>query len=217
LKPTLKTLLAAFLCGLCAQAAAEIWGFVDENGVAHLASYQVDHRYYLFRKSPPRAEPEAPAAEAAVPAEPPNPASAALRRKYAPLVAAVAREFGLDAALLHAVIAVESAYNANARSHKGAVGLMQLMPGTAERYAVKNIWDPRENLRGGARYLRDLLALFNHDLALALAAYNAGEGAVAKAGNRIPPYAETLNYVPRVLAHYEYYRLRPPPAGASGS
>jgi soluble lytic murein transglycosylase-like protein len=128
-----------------------------------------------------------------------NPAD---RKHYTPLVSAVARELELDPALLHAVITVESGYNPRARSPKGAIGLMQLMPDTARRYDVADIWDPRDNLRGGARYLRDLLALFNNNLSLALAAYNAGEGAVAQHGNKIPPFAETLSYVPRVLQQY---------------
>jgi soluble lytic murein transglycosylase-like protein len=79
---------------------------------------------------------------------------------------------------------------------------MQLMPGTAERYGVSDAYDPRQNLRGGARYLKDLLALFKYDLKLALAAYNAGEGAVKKYGNEIPPYPETQNYVKKVMGHY---------------
>jgi len=128
-----------------------------------------------------------------------NPAD---RKHYTPLISAVAKEHKLDPALLHAVITVESGYNAKARSPKGAIGLMQLMPDTARRYEVADIWDPRDNLRGGARYLRDLLAAFNNNLSLALAAYNAGEGAVAHYGNKIPPFAETLAYVPRVLQQY---------------
>jgi soluble lytic murein transglycosylase-like protein len=83
---------------------------------------------------------------------------------------------------------------------------MQLMPATALRYGVTDVWNPLENLRGGARYLRDLLALFNDNLNLALAAYNAGEGAVIGSGHKIPPYPETRSYVPRVLQHYEHYR-----------
>lgn len=207
MKPALRALIALLLCGPAAPAGADIWGFVDEHGVAHLARYQVDPRYYLFRKEPPAAE-----EIAAMPAPnlPPPVVNPALRRQFAALVAAIALENGLDAALLHAVITVESAYNPNARSPKGAAGLMQLMPDTAARYAVKDIWNPRDNLRGGARYLRDLLALFGNDLALALAAYNAGEGAVIGAGKRVPAFAETLDYVPRVLAHYEHYRARPP-------
>jgi len=201
------TSLAAAIFALAGPAAADIWGFVDERGVAHTASYQVHERYYLFKKEPP-ASAEAPAAtpELSAPAGPDGMVNVAQRRQLAPLVGAIAKEHGLDAALLHAVITVESGYNAHALSPKGAAGLMQLMPDTAQRYAVKNIWDPRENLRGGARYLRDLIAMFRADLSLALAAYNAGEAAVVQAGNRVPPYPETRSYVPKVLAHYDSYR-----------
>jgi soluble lytic murein transglycosylase-like protein len=204
---SLITCLAAALT-VAAPAAADIWGFVDERGAAHIASYQVDERYYLFKKeAPPASEtlPEHPDL-AGLPAVSDGRINLEQRRQLAPLVGAVAKEHGLDAALLHAVITVESGYNARALSPKGAVGLMQLMPDTAERYAVRNIWDPRDNLRGGARYLRDLIALFKDDLPLALAAYNAGEAAVIQAGNKVPPYPETRSYVPRVLAHYARYR-----------
>jgi soluble lytic murein transglycosylase-like protein len=183
-------------------ARADIYGFIDENGVPRLANAPLDERYYLFKKE---TRPAAPAGEAAAPPAAPrrgayiNPAD---RKYYTPLISAVAKAHELDPALLHAVITVESGYNPKARSPKGAAGLMQLMPDTAKRYAVANIWDPRENVSGGARYLRDLLALFNNDLALALAAYNAGEGAVTQHGNKIPPFAETVAYVPRVLQQY---------------
>jgi len=190
---------------LAAPAAADIWGFVDEHGVAHVSTYQVDERYYLFKKG---AAPPAGTEINALPAVTDGKIDVAQRKQLAPLVGVVAREHGLDAALLHAVITVESGYNTRALSPKGAAGLMQLMPDTAERYAVRNVWDPRENLRGGARYLRDLIALFGSDLPLALAAYNAGEGAVQQAGNKMPPYAETRSYVPRVLAHYARYRAQ---------
>jgi soluble lytic murein transglycosylase-like protein len=123
---------------------------------------------------------------------------------YAPLVEEVARETRLDPGLLHAVIATESAYNPVARSPKGAQGLMQLMPATARRYGVVNAYEPRHNILGGARYLADLLVLFDQDVQLALAAYNAGEQAVLRHGRRIPPYRETGAYVPRVL---DYYRV----------
>ncbi len=101
--------------------------------------------------------------------------------------------------LLHAVIRAESAYNPSAVSSAGAIGLMQLMPGTAERYHVPDIWDPAANLDGGAAYLRDLLDLFDKDLRLALAGYNAGENAVIRHGRNIPPYPETQTYVRKVL------------------
>jgi len=130
---------------------------------------------------------------------------AGTRSRYAVHVHAAARETALDPALIHAVISAESGYNASARSPAGAVGLMQLMPHTALRYRVNDRLDPAANIRGGTRYLRDLLTLFDNDLTLALAAYNAGENAVAKYGNRIPPYRETVAYVPRVLAYYRKY------------
>jgi soluble lytic murein transglycosylase-like protein len=100
------------------------------------------------------------------------------------------------------VVQAESAYNSKAVSTAGAMGLMQLMPATAERYGVADVWDPRQNLNGGARYLRDLLDMFKNNLKLALAAYNAGESAVMKYGNRIPPYPETQNYVRKVIDFY---------------
>lgn len=124
---------------------------------------------------------------------------------YGPLVEAAARETRLDPGLLHAVIATESAYNPAARSPKGAQGLMQLMPATARRYGVANAYEPRHNILGGARYLADLLALFDQDVQLALAAYNAGEQAVLRHGRRIPPYRETSAYVPRVLDYYRAF------------
>lgn len=124
---------------------------------------------------------------------------------YAPLVEEAARQSRIDPRLLHAVIATESGYNPVARSAKGAQGLMQLMPATARRYGVTNAFEPRHNIQGGARYLADLLTLFDQDVRLALAAYNAGEGAVLKHGRRIPPYRETSAYVPRVLDYYRAF------------
>jgi soluble lytic murein transglycosylase-like protein len=123
----------------------------------------------------------------------------ARRAHYARIIEAAAREHSLHPELLHAVVRTESAYNPSAVSSAGAVGLMQLMPGTASRYGVQDSYDPVQNVRGGARYLRDLLNLFEHDLRLALAAYNAGEGAVMRHGNQIPPYPETQRYVRKVL------------------
>lgn len=118
------------------------------------------------------------------------------------LIADVADRYQLDEKLLHAVIQTESAYNANAVSPAGAVGLMQLMPDTAERYGVEDRNDPVQNIQGGARYLRDLLDMFHPNIDLAIAAYNAGENAVVKYNYTIPPYQETQNYVRQVLARY---------------
>ena len=124
------------------------------------------------------------------------------RKAYAPLISRIAREQRLHPELLHAVVRVESAYDPRAVSSKGAVGLMQLMPATAERFGVSDREDPQQSLTGGASYLRELLALFDDDLTLALAAYNAGENAVIRNGNAVPPYPETQNYVRKVTSLY---------------
>ncbi len=124
-------------------------------------------------------------------------------RKYTPLIDATARRIGLDRNLLHAVILAESAYDPKALSPAGAAGLMQLMPATAERFGVSDRYDAVQNLRGGATYLRHLLELFDYNMRLALAAYNAGENAVMRYGHKIPPYRETQNYVRKVIAFYE--------------
>ena len=127
------------------------------------------------------------------------------RRKLTPLIRQQAEKHKVDSALVMAVIHAESAYDQDALSRAGAVGLMQLMPKTAERFGVTNRNNPAQNISGGTRYLRHLLELFKFDIKLALAAYNAGESAVAKYGNKIPPYPETQTYVKRVIKHHQYY------------
>jgi soluble lytic murein transglycosylase-like protein len=124
-------------------------------------------------------------------------------RDVARIVDAVAPTVGLEPALLLAVIAAESGFRAKAVSPKGAQGLMQLMPATARRLGVRDPFDPEQNVRAGARYLRDLLRLFDDDLRLALAAYNAGEDAVLRHGRAVPPFPETRRYVTRVLSRYD--------------
>ena len=121
---------------------------------------------------------------------------------YAKVVAAAAKANDLPEALLHAVIQAESRYDPNARSASGAVGLMQLMPDTAKELGVKNALDPASNVQGGARYLKRMLTLFDNDITLAVAAYNAGPDAVMRRGRVVPPYAETQRYVPKVLRQY---------------
>ena len=124
------------------------------------------------------------------------------QRPYAELIETAAAANDLPPGLLHALIQVESGYDARARSIKGAAGLMQLMPDTARQMGVGDVWDPAANIRGGARYLKQLLQRFDNDLALAVAAYNAGPEAVSKAG-KVPAYAETQRYVPNVLESYK--------------
>lgn len=185
-----------FLAGVAAAAlapaagAASLYGFEDAEGVAHFGDAPSDRRYRLILRD------TAPG-NRAQPAGRPGPKPAHLT----PLIGEAARHARLDPALIEAVVRVESGFDAAARSPKGAQGLMQLMPATARRYGVHDPYDPAQNLLGGARYLRDLLDRFA-TLPLALAAYNAGEGAVERHGNAIPPYAETVAYVPRVLGHY---------------
>ncbi|HEX4984894.1 MAG TPA: lytic transglycosylase domain-containing protein [Burkholderiales bacterium] len=192
-------LVSALSAGI---AHADIYRYVDADGAVHFTNVPQDSRYKIYLKEKKKA---------------PDPVTNTLaseirhydekdRARYARTIQEVARATRLEPALIHAVISAESGYNPFARSRKGAAGLMQLMPETARRYGVTNRLDPAQNIRGGARYLRDLIRMFNNDLQLAIAAYNAGENAVVRAGNRIPPYAETMTYVPRVMTYYRKYR-----------
>ncbi|HEX9962021.1 MAG TPA: lytic transglycosylase domain-containing protein [Pyrinomonadaceae bacterium] len=113
----------------------------------------------------------------------------------------------IDPLLIFAQMSQESSFRKKATSHKGASGLMQLMPATAIRWGVKNIYNPKQNIEAGVKYMRWLLNEFGGDLKLALAAYNAGEGAVKKHGNQIPPYSETRSYVARITAHYDKIKM----------
>lgn len=127
------------------------------------------------------------------------------RSDYDKLIVRTAKKLGLEAALLKAIIHIESAFNPAAVSPKGAGGLMQLMPTTAARYGVTDRFNPGQSLQGGGTYMRDLLLLFDQDIELALAAYNAGENAVEKYQG-IPPYQETRQYVKRVIKMRDQYR-----------
>jgi len=125
------------------------------------------------------------------------------KKKYAPIIARAAAKYQIDERLLHAVIQTESAYDVKAISSAGAVGLMQLMPATAKRYGVNNRKNATQNIDGGAHYIKDLKKMFNSNLKLVLASYNAGEGAVKKYKNTIPPYPETRDYVRKVMGLYK--------------
>lgn len=129
--------------------------------------------------------------------------SGANKKRFAELIQQASFRHQVDAKLVHAVIQTESAYNSSAQSPAGAVGLMQLMPDTARRFGVTDRNDPDQNVDGGTRYLKYLINMFNPNLELAVAAYNAGENAVIKYNNSIPPYPETQNYVKQVLALYK--------------
>ena len=254
-----KSMFGLMLSFLSFSAQADLWAYVDEQGITHFAASQMDERYRLFykgndlarldflggfkggRSAPPSAQPEG---------EPP----AALPKRFANLDAsksyqsvqqhlrAAAQSHQLDVELLKAVVAAESGFDADAVSPKGAVGLMQLMPATAQRYGVvadkvpgrdrrgqpvparsvaDKLTDPRTNVNAGARYLADLLKLFKGQLDLALAAYNAGEGAVQRAGNQIPNYRETQAYVKTVMGLYAAFKpsvlSRPKATGPSAA
>jgi len=194
----LSVVTAVLSFGLCVlhPAVANIYAYTANDGTVNLSNVPADDRYAILIPA---------TVERAVAAGNP-PLSIARKVDYDKVVEAVARTYGLESALLHAVISVESRYRPDAVSRKGAAGLMQLMPVITRHYGVADPFDPVQNLHGGARYLRYLLTAYNNDVSLALAAYNAGETAVAKYGNQIPPYRETVKYVPRVLGFYRKYR-----------
>lgn len=229
-----------------APASADIWGYVDADRVPHFAASRLDERYELFlqdkvepyrlTQAPRTAQDESPG-WAAAPALASTAGAGFISPRMAdffersphykavsPLLREASTIHGIDYSLLKALIATESGFNPLAVSPKGAVGLMQLIPPTAERYGVtagkgmtveKKLTDPKTNIKAGTRYLAYLINLFPGRLELALAAYNAGEGAVQRAGNKIPNYPETQNYVKTVMQLYN--GLTPPglkaPAG----
>ena len=190
-------------------ALADIFSYKDERGVVHFTNINPnDKRWKMIRKE----EGSTPSNGAPIVggnrvANLFMPASADILR-YSSIIEAASRTHGVDAALVHAVITAESGYNARALSRAGAQGLMQLMPDTARRYGVQNSWDPAQNIDGGVKYLKDLIQMFEGNLELAVAAYNAGENAVIRYGRKIPPYAETVHYVPKVLGFYKKFQTR---------
>lgn len=195
----LLLLLLAVSAGI---AQADIYRYVDADGAVQFTNVPHDSRYKVYLKEK-RKKPDPIAQTLASELRYYN---VEARSRYARHIHEAAMFTKLEPALIHAVISAESGYNPLARSRAGAAGLMQLMPDTAKRYGVKNRLDPVQSIHGGARYLRDLVRLFNNDLQLAVAAYNAGENAVVRHGNRIPPYSETMTYVPRVMSYYKKYR-----------
>jgi len=177
-------------------ARANVYSFTDTDGIAHFSNVPIDSRYQLLITSD---------TDAAAPATAKGPAIDWLARsaQFDSLISGAAKAATIQAALVRAVIVVESGFNPRAVSKKGAIGLMQLQPAPAKRYGVKNIYDPEQNVRAGAHYLSDLLARFDSNLELALAAYNAGEEAVERYGRHVPPFRETMNYVPSVMRVYQ--------------
>ncbi len=213
--------VAILIAGMCAAAPAAVAGqrvIFDDGRALAVRSWQVESGEAVLeleeggtlRVPAARIAGEEAVADALVPdrpADPAGPLAAEIREAgrwrelagaYADLIETAARRNGIDPALLTAVVKVESNFNAFAVSYRGACGLGQLIPATAKRFETKDVFDPAQNLEGSARYLRFLLERFGGRTDLALAGYNAGEGAVDRHG-AIPPFRETLSYVIRVL------------------
>ena len=240
LKNRMLCMLTALVLGtLALPAIADVWGYVDTKGVAHFSTEKLDERYELFFKNGESFSTEKNDLQSLKSAGKNSPGNYALPAGSAQaptrllayfdvspnykavkhLLKDASHTHGIDYELLQALIATESGFDTFAVSPKGAVGLMQLMPPTAERYGVKadkktpiekKLTDPKTNIKAGASYLRDLIKMFPGQLELAVAAYNAGEGAVQRAGNKIPNYPETKNYVKTVMQLYGH--LKPPEA-----
>ncbi len=196
-----RLLLSLLALWLAAPARAEVYKYVDRFGNVTFTNKPLKKSYYRLEWKTKRYRDEV---RRVVDYQ----AFRRNQKRYAPLIAETARRQGVSEALLHAIVRAESAYDPRAVSKVGAVGLMQLMPDTASRLGVSDRTDPRQNLEAGARYLKQLLAVFDDDLKLALAAYNAGPGAVRDHGNRVPPYRETRDYVKKVMAFMKQYQRR---------
>jgi hypothetical protein len=231
-------LMGLLLFFLQQSALADIWAFVDDRGVTHMASEQLDARYQLFSRGHDTSVPVAPPMPERVlqvqvlPPLNAEPAGSVLGvsafferspayRQVLQQVREASAQHDIEHELLQALIATESGFDTSAVSPKGAVGLMQVLPATAARFGVaadrtatieKKLMDPRINLATGSRYLRHLFNLFPGQLELALAAYNAGEGAVQVAGNAIPNFLETKNYVNTVMQIYRTLKPAAPVA-----
>ena len=194
----LATVLLAALVALpavSAQAAgSRIYLFVDEDGMRHYTDMPDDNRYRLIVNVSRDRTASGQRYDARL---------LARSSMYDPIIEKAAAAQAIEPNLLRAVIVVESGFNARARSPKGAVGLMQLMPATAHRFGASDLYDPRQNVVAGAMYLKFLMIRFGNNVRLALAAYNAGEDAVQRSGGQIPPFSETQAYVPRVLGVYQ--------------
>jgi soluble lytic murein transglycosylase-like protein len=184
-----RLLLIVFLVALVVprDAEAQIYAWRDVNGTLVLSDRKLNDNAMTY------VVPEAPGIRATTPM-----ADATIREQFEPLIREHASRHALRVELVRAVIQVESGYNPRARSPKGAMGLMQLMPATARQLGVGNAFDPAENIRGGCAYLRQLLDRYQGNEELALAAYNAGSDAVDRHGNAVPPYQETREYVKKV-------------------
>lgn len=194
-------------------ASADIYQHVDADGVVHFSNTKSSGAKLYLKSTSPQAAAAGVPRPGVVPFAPQDRDPGRYTR-YDEHIRQASALYQIPEQLVRAVIKVESDYDARAVSYAGARGLMQLMPDTAHGLGVKDINDPRENIFGGVRYLRVLANLFNGDLDLTIAAYNAGEGAVMQ-HRGIPPYAQTRDYVVKVTHYYRRYRTIPDPVEAS--
>lgn len=205
-QPLAASILAALVLVLAGSARADIYTYVDKDGVVHFTTNKTAGSK-LYLKSKERA------ASGVTPVMPSDRSPDRFSR-YDETIRQAATLYQIPVELIRAIIKVESDYDPRAVSVAGARGLMQMIPPTADRMQVRDIFDPRENIFGGVRYLRVLANMFNGDLQLTIAGYNAGEGAVIRYGG-IPPFEETRMYVTKVLAYYHRYRTMADVAEAS--
>ena len=196
-------LIATLVAASAAAAHSQIYTYVDADGLRHYTDVPDNNRYRLLILSPRDRTASGDRYDAMLLAK---------AGRYDSIIEKAATAASVEPNLLRAVIVVESGFNSRAVSKRGAMGLMQLMPATATRFGVSNPYDPRENVHGGARYLKFLIDRFGQNVRLALAAYNAGEEAVDRNGGQIPPFTETMAYVPRVLKIYQMLRNQQPRA-----
>jgi soluble lytic murein transglycosylase-like protein len=182
---------------LTTSSDAGIYRYVDENGVIHFTNCPRDPKYKLYiRESREDVGDDQLSSSLSYSRD---------SNQYDSMISEFSKKYQVDFALIKAIIRAESGFNPFAVSKKGARGLMQLMPETALRMNVSNIFNPKENIEGGVRHFKYLLSLFDNDLRLSLAAYNAGENVVGELRS-IPPYRETIDYVKKVLGYYQSYR-----------
>jgi soluble lytic murein transglycosylase-like protein len=196
----LALLIATLFTASIAAANPKIYTYIDAQGLRHYTDVPDNNRYRLLVLSPQDRTASGDRYDMRLLAK---------ASQYDSIIEHAALSAAVESNLLRAVIVVESGFNSHAVSKRGAVGLMQLMPATASRFGVSNPYDAQQNVHAGARYLKFLIDRFGHDIRLALAAYNAGEEAVARNGGQIPPFSETMAYVPRVLKIYKLLGEQP--------
>lgn len=196
-RPCILSVVCLFLVALAGPVQADIYKYEDNEGVVHFTDTPTDRKFKIFMRDLQKDRKLRTSFRFSTLCR--NPA------EFDPIISSLCSEYGVDRSLVKAVIHAESGYNPNAVSPKGAKGLMQLMPKTAQGLKVGNSFDPKDNIRGGIKYLRFLLDTFKGDVTLTLAAYNAGLSRVSQYGG-VPPFEETRNYISKVLNYQRTYQ-----------